>query len=96
MGIYQPFLLAGGALSTIGAGLIYTFGMGTTLGPIIGYQIIYGAGVGIAVQVPILVAQALSSGEDQAMAASNVLSESNFSVSWWLRVVIHICANAVS
>ncbi|CAI7625259.1 unnamed protein product [Penicillium viridicatum] len=73
IGYYQPFLLAGSILATIGAGLIYTFDLTSGLGPIIGYQILYGTGTGLSVQIPIVVAGALSSTDDQAITMATVL-----------------------
>ncbi|KAJ5538318.1 Major facilitator superfamily domain general substrate transporter [Penicillium frequentans] len=70
---YQPFLLAGSILATIGAGLIYTFNLTSGLGSIIGYQIIYGTGTGLSVQIPVVVAGALSSTEDQPITMATVL-----------------------
>ncbi|KAJ5997669.1 Major facilitator superfamily domain general substrate transporter [Penicillium canescens] len=73
VGYYQPFLLAGSILATIGAGLIYTFDLTSGLGPIIGYQILYGTGTGLSVQIPVVVAGALSSTDDQAITMATVL-----------------------
>jgi hypothetical protein len=70
--IFQPFLLAGGVISTIGVGLIYTLGINAGLGPIIGYQILYGVGTGLGVQTPNLVATVTSSAEDVSIAVSTV------------------------
>ncbi|KAJ5797861.1 Major facilitator superfamily domain general substrate transporter [Penicillium pulvis] len=70
---YQPFLLAGSILATIGAGLIYTFNLYSGLGSIIGYQIIYGTGTGLSVQIPVIVAGSLSSTEDQPITMATVL-----------------------
>jgi hypothetical protein len=77
VGYYQPFLLAGSVLATIGAGLIYTFSLTSGLGPIIGYQILYGTGTGLAVQIPVVVAGALSSAEDQPITIATVLCTFN-------------------
>ncbi|KAI0967144.1 MFS gliotoxin efflux transporter glia [Xylaria arbuscula] len=73
IGFYQPFLLIGGILATIGAGLIYTWNLDTGLGPIIGYQIIYGVGTGIAVQIPVIVAGIVTTNADQAVSTATVL-----------------------
>ncbi|KAI0469856.1 MFS gliotoxin efflux transporter glia [Xylariaceae sp. FL0804] len=73
VGFYQPFMVAGATLATIGAGLIYTWNLDTGLGRIIGYQIIYGVGTGLAVQVPVIVASTVTSAADQAVATATVL-----------------------
>ncbi|KAH8651187.1 putative MFS transporter [Xylariales sp. PMI_506] len=70
--IFQPFLLASGAIATIGVGLIYSFSINVSLGPIIGYQILYGIGTGLGVQAPNLVATVTSSGEEVSIAVATV------------------------
>ncbi|KAL9063993.1 MAG: hypothetical protein Q9161_009151 [Pseudevernia consocians] len=57
-GVYVPFLFAGGAIATIGAGLIYTLDIGSPSSHWIGYQILVGIGIGLSVQVPIIANQA--------------------------------------
>ncbi|RYP74941.1 hypothetical protein DL771_002725 [Monosporascus sp. 5C6A] len=71
VGVFQPFLIAGVALAAIGAGLIYTFDLNTSLGKEIGYQIIFGVGTGV-VQIPAMVGGALASNEDKAVSLSTV------------------------
>ncbi|KAI0437892.1 MFS gliotoxin efflux transporter glia [Xylaria telfairii] len=73
IGFYQPFLVAGAVLATIGAGLIYTWKLHTGIGPIIGYQIICGVGTGISVQIPVLVAGVVTTSADQAISTATVL-----------------------
>ncbi|KAL1865037.1 hypothetical protein Daus18300_007384 [Diaporthe australafricana] len=70
---YQSFLLIGSILVTLGSGLIYIFGFDTGLGPVIGYQILYGVGTGLSVQIPVIVAGATSAAADQAVTLSTVL-----------------------
>ncbi|KAK3168518.1 hypothetical protein OEA41_004966 [Lepraria neglecta] len=60
-GVYVPFLLAGSALATIGAGLIYTLDIGSPSSHWIGYQALAGIGVGLSIQVPIIANQAFVS-----------------------------------
>ncbi|KAI0424693.1 MFS gliotoxin efflux transporter glia [Xylaria sp. FL1042] len=73
VGLYSPFLFVGAALSTIGAGLIYTWDLETSLGRIIGYQIIYGVGTGISVQIPLIVVSVVMAGADHAIATATIL-----------------------
>lgn len=57
-GIYVPFLLSGGAIATIGAGLLYTLDIGSPSSHWIGYQALTGIGIGLSLQVPIIANQA--------------------------------------
>lgn len=57
-GHFWPILLVGSVLATIGSGLIYTLDIGSSKGEWIGYQLLVGAGCGLAIQVPIIANQA--------------------------------------
>ena len=59
IGYYNPFYYASVVLSCIGAGLITTWKVDTSSGYWIGYQIIYGFGVGFGMQQPIITVQAV-------------------------------------
>ncbi|EED18980.1 efflux pump antibiotic resistance protein, putative [Talaromyces stipitatus ATCC 10500] len=52
-----PLMVIGGAIATIGSGLLYSLDIGTSTGKWIGYQIVGGVGWGLAYQVPINAAQ---------------------------------------
>ena len=56
--------------------MIYSFDIGSSSAKIIGYQVIAGAGNGIIVQVPVIVAQATSSRRDMAISISTILCKS--------------------
>ncbi|KAI5811474.1 major facilitator superfamily domain-containing protein [Peziza echinospora] len=64
IGQYVPFVMAGGVLMSIGAGLITTFKVDTPSSQWIGYQILAGAGVGLMIQVPMIAAQTVLKMED--------------------------------
>ncbi len=85
IGYFHPFLILGSVLATVGAGLIYSLDIGSSVGRYIGYQIIFGAGLGIAIQVPVMAAQALSPISDIALVTASILffqlSSGAFSVS---------------
>ncbi|EEP78531.1 predicted protein [Uncinocarpus reesii 1704] len=65
-GQYSYIMIAASALVTIGSGLIYTFEIDTPTGKWIGYQILMGTGAGLAIQVPVIVNQALVEPPDLA------------------------------
>lgn len=73
VGYFQPFLILGAILATIGAGLMYTLDIGSSAGKYIGYQILFGAGLGTAIQIPVIAAQALSHLADIPLVTASIL-----------------------
>jgi cyanate permease len=67
-----PFMMAGAILATVSGGLIYTFDIGTGTGKWIGYQIIYGAAIGLGFQMGINVAQANAKIEDMSSVTATI------------------------
>ena len=72
-GYYQPFLLLGGALNAIGAGLLYKLDIDASAGQWIGYQIVAGVGIGFGIQTSIIVGQASVSNADLSTATAMIL-----------------------
>lgn len=70
IGYYTPSLIIGVCLTAIGAGLLTTFGVDTSQGKWIGYQILYGFGLGLASQAPNMAAQTVLPKQDGAIGAS--------------------------
>ena len=56
-GYYVPPMYLGVTCMAVGAGLMTTFEPGTSSGKWIGYQILFGAGIGVSMQQPSLAAQ---------------------------------------
>ncbi|KAI1205589.1 MFS general substrate transporter [Annulohypoxylon truncatum] len=67
-GYYLPEVIGGNALVAIGAGLTSTFSPTTSLGSIIGYQILMGAGRGFVLQLLVTAMQANCPREDASIA----------------------------
>ncbi|KAF4991200.1 hypothetical protein FDECE_14121 [Fusarium decemcellulare] len=65
--------VCGSALAVIGAGLLYTLEVDTSAGKWIGYQLIAGVGWGLALQVPIIVAQSSAAPEDVSSVTALIL-----------------------
>ncbi|KAI0873983.1 major facilitator superfamily domain-containing protein [Hypoxylon argillaceum] len=73
VGYLPPFVIAATVLSSIGTGLLYILYPGSPEGQWLGYQVICGAGFGIAIQQSIVNAQAVVGDEDVGYATSAVL-----------------------
>ena len=63
-GYFAPFAYASAILTTIGAGLITTFEVETGHQKWIGYQFLFGAGVGLGIQLGVIASQAVLKLED--------------------------------
>lgn len=57
LGYYAPIMLLGTVLMSVGAGLLTTLTPDATMGHWIGYQAIYGIGVGLGIQQPMIAVQ---------------------------------------
>ncbi|MCJ1292087.1 hypothetical protein MMC34_003637 [Xylographa carneopallida] len=64
IGYYTPFAIAGSYIMAIGAGLLTTLQVDTGMGKWIGYQVLFGFGLGLCFQAPNLAAQAVLPLED--------------------------------
>jgi MFS family permease len=72
-GHFVPYMVVGSVLSTIGAGLLYTLNTTSSSGHWIGYQIITGLGIGLALQIPIIAAQATVGPADLSSVTAMIL-----------------------
>ena len=72
IGVYKPFMILGGAVFTIGSGMLYTLQGNSVAGRWIGYQILSGFGAGAGVQIPYIAVQVVLSSKD--MPTGNALA----------------------
>ncbi|CAK7234660.1 hypothetical protein SBRCBS47491_009023 [Sporothrix bragantina] len=70
VGYYTPFAISGACLLAIGAGLLYTLEPNTSEGRWIGYQILYGFGMGLVFQAPNLAVQTVLPRRDVPIGTS--------------------------
>ncbi|KAK5371064.1 hypothetical protein LTR20_007329 [Exophiala xenobiotica] len=70
IGYYTPFMIFGVCLAAIGSGLLTTLEINTTAGLWIGFQILYGFGLGSCSQAPNMAAQTVLKREDVSVGAS--------------------------
>ena len=76
LGFFQPFLVAGSVVATIGSGLTYTLDIGSSTSKFVGYQVVAGIGIGTAIQVPVIAAQSMSAKADISVTTTCILCES--------------------
>ena len=73
--IFQPFLLVGGLLATVGAALLYTVDLDSSKARYLGPQVIFGFGIGLGCQVPMMALQSFTPPEDVASVTSIIVSK---------------------
>ncbi|KAI5866502.1 putative efflux pump [Durotheca rogersii] len=56
-GYYAPFMILGTVIMSVGAGLLSTWTPDATAGAWIGYQVLFGVGIGVGMQQPLVAAQ---------------------------------------
>ena len=71
-GYYTPFMLGSSLLMSLGVGLLSTWEVSTSRGKWIGYQALYGFGVGLGMQQPLIAAQTVCRLEDVPTATALV------------------------
>lgn len=72
-GHYVPFMIVGASMSTIGSGLLYTLSTTSKSSHWIGYQAIAGLGIGVTLQIPVIVAQATVAATDLSSVTAMIL-----------------------
>lgn len=73
VGYYMPFLLSGICLSAVGAGVLTTLHVNSSTGQWIGYQILYGFGLGACFQASNMAAQTVLPRNEVSIGASLML-----------------------
>ena len=73
IGYYMPFLYAGICIAAVGGGLLTTLQVNTSTGQWIGYQIVYGLGLGACFQAPSMAAQTVLPRDKVSIGASLML-----------------------
>ncbi|KAK6528581.1 hypothetical protein TWF281_009820 [Arthrobotrys megalospora] len=72
-GYYTPFMIASSVVMSIGSGLLTTITPTSTTGKLIGFQILYGLGLGFGMQQPAIAAQAVLERKDVPIGTSMVM-----------------------
>ncbi|QUC23421.1 uncharacterized protein UV8b_07662 [Ustilaginoidea virens] len=72
-GYYAPFMLMSTILMSVGAGMLSTFTVDASPAHWIGYQVLFGVGVGMGMQQTMVAVQASLSGSDVAIGSAIVI-----------------------
>lgn len=70
LGYYTPFFYASTVLQAVGAGLMTTWAVHTSTASQVGYQLVYGFGVGLAMNLPFMAAQTVLPDADTAVGTA--------------------------
>jgi hypothetical protein len=83
-GHFGYLMVLAGVFEIIGSGLIYTFEIDTSNGRWIGFQILAGIGMGLGIQIPIIVNQASVAPSDLASASAITLFLQTIGGAFWV------------
>ncbi|KAK3631642.1 MFS sugar transporter [Elasticomyces elasticus] len=78
LGFYTPFAIASAVLTAIGAGLISTFDVTSNHNHWIGYQVIFGLGVGLGLQQTLVAVQTVLPPADIAIGTAIIMFSQTF------------------
>lgn len=96
IGYYNPFMFAPITLGAAGAGLIYTWDIDTPTSRLIGYQILFGVGVGLGIQQAIVAVQAASKDVDIPSGIALLCFSENFGGAVFISVAQNLWANKLA
>ncbi|KAK9483559.1 major facilitator superfamily domain-containing protein [Lipomyces starkeyi] len=92
-GYYVPLCYLASILSSIGAGLLTTFNTSTGHSKWIGYQVLYGAGIGAGMQMPIIAAQVVLKLDDIPVGTALMVFAQTLGGSLFVSVAQNVFSN---
>ncbi|CAG8932599.1 unnamed protein product [Penicillium salamii] len=93
LGYYTPFMILSSVLMAIGAGLLSTFQPETSSSKWIGYQVIFGAGVGVGMQQALIAVQNSLPPKDIPIATATVMFAQTLGGAVFISVAQNIFTN---
>lgn len=93
IGYYTPFMIASSVLASIGAGLLTTFEVDTGHAKWIGYQFMFGAGIGFGMQQTMVAVQACLEGPDVAIGTAIIVFSQTLGGALFIAVAQNIFTN---
>ncbi|KAK2592137.1 hypothetical protein QQS21_010175 [Conoideocrella luteorostrata] len=73
VGYYTPFMIAGALIMSVGAGLLLLFRVDIPVSMWLGFQIIFGAGAGLGLELPNIAVQTVLSEKDVSIGTSLIV-----------------------
>lgn len=95
LGYYAPFMIVSSVLMAIGAGLISTFEVDTGKAGWIGYQIVYGFGVGFGMQQSLIAAQTVLHLDDVPVGTSLIMFMQTLGGALFISIAQNIFTNSL-
>ncbi|KAK4168190.1 major facilitator superfamily domain-containing protein [Cladorrhinum sp. PSN259] len=94
-GYYLPWSVASAVITSIATGLMSTLSVDTSVAKWIGFQILFGAGCGMGIQMPILAAQHSLSPQKIPIAIATLMFAQNMLTAIWLTIANTIFNNSL-
>ncbi|GAB7357624.1 hypothetical protein MBLNU459_g0122t1 [Dothideomycetes sp. NU459] len=93
LGYYTPFVIASSVLMSIGAGLLSTFHINTGHSMWIGYQALFGIGVGFGMQQPLIAVQAVLPKADVPIGTAIIMFSQTLGGALFISVAQNVFTN---
>ncbi|KAI9765812.1 MAG: MFS sugar transporter [Geoglossum simile] len=93
IGYYKPFMIAGTVLMAIGGGLLSTFETDTGHAKWIGYQVLFGLGVGMGMQQPLMAVQTVLDIADVPIGTSAIIFAQTLGAALFISVGQNVLTN---
>jgi hypothetical protein len=93
VGYYVPFFIVSTILQSVGAGLLTTFTVDVSSSKWIGYQILYGFGVGLAMQQPLIAVQTVLPIADVPVGTAVIMFTQTFGGALFVSVAQNVFTN---
>ncbi|KAK3631965.1 MFS sugar transporter [Elasticomyces elasticus] len=95
LGYYTPFVIASTILMSIGAGLLATLKVDSSSGEWIGYQVLFGAGVGLGMQQVLVAVQTVLPTEDIPIGTAIVMFSQTLGGALFISVAQNVFTNTL-